>query len=224
MSYKYMLFDFDGTVADTVPLIMETFSYVFTTLTGEDADEKYLLSTIGEPLEKTFDILAPELRSKALELYFEYNKTHLDTGAGIFYNIVRAISSVRSKGVFTGLVTSKRYESAYHTIRQFELEQYFDIIIVREDTIKHKPHPDPVLEALKRLDQTFGSCVSSEPEQVLFIGDSIHDLLSARSAGTRTAVVGWTRMDKDYLRAAKPDHWIDDPYDLIRMCEKGGVG
>ena len=223
MPYKYVLFDFDGTIADTIPLIMETFRYVYIKLTGKAADERFLLSTIGEPLERAFEPLSSDLRSRALAEYFAYNKSHLRSGAGIFYGIVKAVAEIRKKGIYTGLVTSKRHESAFQTIEQFGLTDHFDVIIVREDTIRHKPFPDPVLEAVRRITAISGCRQQPEPESFLFVGDSIHDLIAARAAGVDTAIVGWTMMEPDPIREAGPDHWIEDPFDLVKMCDTGGT-
>ncbi|MDD2392438.1 MAG: HAD hydrolase-like protein [Eubacteriales bacterium] len=218
MLYKYFLFDFDGTVADTVPLIMETFRHVFKVSGGEPVSDDYLLSTIGEPLEKTFDVLPRELRQGALEEYFAYNRSHLDHGVGIFYRLIRAIEEIKDIGGVTGLVTSKRHESAFHTIEQFGIGYLFDQITVREDTSRHKPHPDPVLEAIRRISEKTGNRNDIILNEVLFVGDSIHDLVSAKRAGTHTAIVDWTHMDRSVLIEAAPEHWIKDPSELVEMC------
>jgi pyrophosphatase PpaX len=215
--YKCFLFDFDGTIADTIPLIMETFAHVFKTLTGQEGDRDFLLSTIGEPLEKTFSVLDEDLRDKALQEYFKYNRTHLEFGVGVFADIIKSIYSLKRQGAVTGLVTSKRYESAFFTIRQFELENMFDVIVTRENTQKHKPDPEPIIEAFRQIQGKYPEKNFDFPEEAIYIGDSIHDLKSAQSAGAGTGIVDWTYMDKRSLKESGPDHWIVSGQEILNL-------
>lgn len=217
--YKYVLFDFDGTVVDTIPLIMETFKYVFITLTGKEADNDYLLSTIGEPLEKTFSILDISQQNMALEHYFEYNKTRLKYGVGIFNGMFQTIKQIKSQGGITGLVTAKRFSSAIITIKQFELEELFDVIITRESTKRHKPLPDPIFEGLRQIKNKFPELENISTDQTIYIGDSIHDLKSAKAAKVAAGIVDWTYMNKKILRECDPEHWIYSPQEIIELCE-----
>lgn len=217
-SYSVVLFDFDGTIADTVPLIMESFQHVFIALTGSEADEKFLLSTIGEPLERTFRILDESQRAKAMQLYFDYNETALESGVGIFLGIRSMLERIRSIGAYTAIVTSKRLCVAAFTINQFGLGEYFDISIAKESTSRHKPFPDPIFKALESIEQEFDLGEPIEKTDVLFVGDSIHDLRCARNANVDIAIVDWTYMDKKELRSEKPEHWICNAEDIVGLC------
>jgi len=196
---------------------METFKHVFNTLTGKEADRDFLLSTIGEPLEKTFSILDEELQEIALQEYFKFNRTHLEYGVGVFTGIVKSIRVLKGRGAVTGLVTSKRYESAFFTIRQFELEDMFDVIVTRENTEKHKPHPDPVTEALRQIQDKYPKKGFDFPKEAIYIGDSIHDLKSAQNAGAGAGIVDWTCMDKELLKAGGPDHWFVSAQEILNL-------
>lgn len=217
-SYSVILFDFDGTIADTVPLIMESFQYVFVTLTGTEADEKFLLSTIGEPLERTFRILDEPLRAEAMQLYFKYNEAALESGVGIFIGIRQMLDRIRSVGSYTAIVTSKRLSVASFTIEQFGLAPYFDVTITRENTQRHKPYPDPIFKALEDIRAMFALEDPIDRKDVLFVGDSIHDLRCARNACVDAAVVDWTYMDKEELRSDHPAHWIYSAEEIAGLC------
>lgn len=218
-SYSVVLFDFDGTIADTVPLIMESFQYVFTLLTGAPGDPQYLLSTIGEPLERTFLVLPEDQREEAMHLYFRYNEEKLASGVGLFIGMVGMLESIRRTGACTGIVTSKRRSVASFTIDQFGLGGYFDVSITKESTVRHKPHPDPILKALEDLGQKFGLRTPIDRSDVLFVGDSIHDLRCARNAGVDVAMVDWTYMDKEVLRGEKPEHWVMTAGEIAAMAK-----
>ncbi len=217
-TYGVILFDFDGTIADTVPLIMESFQHVFRTVTGSSADERFLLSTIGEPLERTFRFLDEGRKAEALRLYFEYNEKALASGVGVFLGIPAMLARIRAAGARTAIVTSKRLSVTQFTLRQFGLDPLFDVTVTRESTARHKPFPDPVDKALEVIGERFSPGEEVDRQDALFIGDSLHDLLCARNAGVDIAIVDWTYMDKDELRRNRPDHWVYHADDIAGLC------
>ena len=93
------------------------------------------------------------------------------------------------------------------------MEQYFDVVITVEDTDKCKPDPEPVRVALERL--------GSKPEEAVMIGDSVFDVLCARGAGVKTAIVGWAVafFDKDKACENAPDYVIEKAWDLLDILE-----
>ena len=93
------------------------------------------------------------------------------------------------------------------TIDLLELGGYFDIMVFREDTERAKPHGDPLVEAAKRAGIT-------DMSRVLYVGDAIPDILSARDCGADFALVGWTKMPKNELEALEPDYIVDIPVRL----------
>lgn len=209
--YSTLLFDFDGTLMDTVPSIIESYQHTYRTLTGEPGDVSRILSTIGEPLERGFDAFEPTLRKTAMEVYLKHNREKLDTSVGVFLGIIPALIALKAKNVNLGIVTSKRLESAKRTLDYFEMGSYFDVLITKESTVRHKPAPDPIIKAMEELK-------AKNPRNTLYIGDSIHDLLCARNAEVDIAIVEWTYMDKAVLKAENPTYWIRRAQDLVDLA------
>jgi len=217
-AYKTLLFDFDGTLVDTIPQILDSFQYVYMEITGDRVSEDEILETIGQPLENSFDKLDETLRAKAIDLYIEHNISRLANGVGIFLGIKPMLEELKSKNINIGIVTSKRMKSAKVTATQFEIYQLFDVFITKDDTLRHKPYSDPIEKAIEVLNNTKDIRHKVCKETTLFIGDSIHDLECARNAGIDIAIVDWTRMDKNKMKQAKPDYWIYKTADLINLC------
>ena len=208
MRYDIVLYDFDGTLADTVPVILQSFQNAFLEVTGHEEDETFLLSTIGLPLMSAFrDYKDPQVLQNLHDVYVRENKKLLASSARIFEGVVDGLAAVRDMGVRQGIVTSKRRDAALFTIRQFGIESFFDTIITREDTQIHKPNPEPILMAMKKMGIT-------DVSRVLYVGDSIHDLRCAANAGVDSAAVNWTYMPKHELAAEKPVFWLDRLTDL----------
>lgn len=207
-----VLFDFDGTLMDTIPLIVETFQYVFRRHLGHPGDEAEILASIGMPLESFFASWPDDLAQEMLQTYLTYNAGHLQTGIAIFRGVPELLASLRERGLLLGIVTSKRMRSLGPTLDQFGLREYFDLLLTKEDTARHKPHPEPLQVAMQRLGL-------ADPSRVIYVGDSIHDLTCAVNAGCQPVMVGWTRMPQQPLRAAHPAIWLDRASDLLQYLE-----
>ena len=195
LRYPVVLFDLDGTLLDTVPFILESHQHAWIAHTGRPHDPGRILATIGIPLERSYDDADPALRAAMQATYLAYNKAGNDTHIGIFTGVPRMLDGLARLGVRTGLVTSKRREITERCLRLFDLQDRFGLVVCKEDTARHKPHPDPIHHAMERLGET-------DPTRVLYVGDSVHDLQAARNAGCPGAMVGWSRIDVHLLDAA----------------------
>ena len=195
-----ILYDLDGTIQDSVPLIVESFRKSYEIVLGEctrSVDD--LKSYIGRPLRDSFERHDKETADKLTEAYLEYNLKRMKEGAiTLFPGVADGLAKIRELGYKQGIVTAKRRSSAMVTIEQLDLEKYFDIMVFGEDTKQSKPHGDPLIEAAKR----FGT---DDMSRILYVGDASSDLLCARDCGASFALVGWTMMPKDELMKLGPD-------------------
>ncbi|MBN1775151.1 MAG: HAD-IA family hydrolase [Clostridiales bacterium] len=207
LKYDAVLYDFDGTLVDTIPLIVKCFHIAFEEVLGERKDEKEILSTIGLPLWTAFRDYDEDTQKKLHDAYLRANELYLPTDVRIFPGIQEGLDVVARKGVLQGVVTSKRREPAIFTMKQFGLEKYFSVVVSREDTIEHKPAPAPLYLAAEQLGL-------EDMTRILFVGDSIHDLICAENAGVDSAAVDWTYMPKDQLRSLSPKYWVDNLSEL----------
>ncbi|MDD2374310.1 MAG: HAD-IA family hydrolase [Eubacteriales bacterium] len=206
---KAVLFDMDGTILDTVPLIVESFQYTYYKHTGQYREDQDIIATIGLPLEKVFSEFAPGLREEMFQTYISHNVKLLPSHIGLFLGMPSLFANLKAAGIKLGIVTSKRIDSANRSIEPFHLDEYFEFILAKEDTSRHKPDPEPLLLAMSKLGVT-------DSDSVVYVGDSIHDLRCAQNAGCKSVVVDWTYMNKDELRAADPDLWLEKAEDLLK--------
>ena len=204
--YDLVLYDLDGTLQDSIPLIMESMKACYDiVLGGTDRTDEDLMSYIGKPLTDTFRMHDEETQKRLVEAYLDYNCSRMKQNViPIFPGVYDFLSKIRSSGVKQGIVTSKLEESAMITIDLLELGQYFDDMVFREATERAKPHGDPLVEAARRLG-------INDMSRVLYVGDALPDLLSARDAGCDFALVGWTKMQKEDLMSHKPDYLVEVP-------------
>ena len=207
--YDLVLYDLDGTLWDSIPLIMECYKKAYdVVLGGTDRSDDDLQSYIGRPLGDTFSMHDDETRDKLVKTYLEINCARLKENAiPIFPGVYDFLAKIRTSGVKQGIVTSKRESSAMITIDLLELEGYFDVKVFREATERAKPHGDPLIEAARRAGIT-------DMSRVLYVGDAVPDVLSAHDAGTDFALVGWTKMSREELDSLGPDYVIEVPEQL----------
>lgn len=90
---------------------------------------------------------------------------------------VEEVIETLSKDYLLAIVTNRLQESIYRFPRLAKLEKYFKVVVSCEDTINHKPHPEPLLLAAKKL--------RVMPEECIYIGDAESDLKAARAAGMK---------------------------------------
>lgn len=207
MRYDAVLYDFDGTLVDTVPMILSCFHKAFMEVTGHTEDEAFLLSTIGLPLAYAFSGYEPAVRESLYEEYQKENTRLLSTSVHVFDGVMDGLGLLRTMGVRQGVVTSKKRETALFSMRQFDMDSFFEVLITREDTEIHKPNPEPIFLAMRKLE-------ISDVSRVLYVGDSVHDLRCAGNAGVDSAAVNWTYMPINELAAEKPTYWLDRLTDL----------
>jgi len=146
-----VLFDLDGTLVDSLDLIVACFDHTYRTHLGATLPRAAIVSTIGRPLLATLEDSAPGRGSALFATYSAYHDVHHDDLLRPFPRALDAVRSLHARGLPLGVVTSKRDASARRALRRFDVEPLFPVVVALEDTVRHKPAPDPLLEGARRL-------------------------------------------------------------------------
>lgn len=201
-----ILFDLDGTLLNTVPLILASHRHTFQKVLGWVPDDQAILATIGEPLLTTFSRYG-QAGEAMMDEYINWSVPRTASHCHVFEGLVPMLETLREGGFLTGVVTARRCDGLAVCLEAFDLTAYFHVLVCAEDTDRHKPDPAPLLLAMDRLGV-------QEAGKVLYVGDTIYDLASAQAAGCHFAAAGWTAMDKDELDLMGPDFWLEDLAEL----------
>ena len=211
-----VLFDLDGTLIDSVRLILDSYHHTLACHGQEPRPDDFWLAGLGTPLRVQFQQWAedPARLEAMIGTYREYNLTHHDARVTAYPGVVEMVRAIRRNGYRTGLVTSKNTPGALRGLRLIGIEEEIELIIGADDVEHPKPHPEPVTLALARLGVAASSAV--------YVGDSIHDMESGRAAGVETAAVLWGPFGRAHLEGTAPDHWLEAPADLLRLLMSEG--
>ena len=200
-----VLFDFDGTLVDTTEMIHQSMRHATSSVLGrEDIPRETLLANVGQPLPRQMELIDTENAESLLEAYRSHHERHHDALIREFPGVEESLSRLRSAGIKVAVVTSKRRVSVEMALEIFPgLRNVVDRFVTMEDTTHHKPHPEPLLRALKLLG-------SIPKERAAYVGDSPFDVEAAKAAGLTSVAVSWGAFSEDALRASGPDHLVPD--------------
>ena len=206
LRWPVVLFDLDGTLADTIGLIVASYNHAFRTVMGTERDEAEIRSWIGRPLVESFAAVAPEHAEELDRVYREWNIANTERLLRAYPGVSALLTDLDHAGARTGVVTSKRRETALLAMRGVGIEGLAPLLATLEDTERHKPLPDPLLHGMRAL--------GAEPAECVYVGDAAVDVAAARAAGMAAIGVSWGAVDAAALEAAGPDAVVDTVEEL----------
>ena len=206
-----VLFDLDGTLIDSIRLILDSYHHTLAAHGMPPRTDEDWLRGVGTPLNVQFAEWRDDMGKleAMVATYREYNLAHHDRMVTVYPGVVAAIGAIRAAGRRTGLVTSKNRQGALRGLTLVRLEAMMDVLVCADEVTNPKPHPEPVEKAVALL--------GADPGTTVYVGDSIHDLVSGRAAGVRTAAALWGPFGRSHLEGAAPDYWLERPGDLITL-------
>lgn len=200
-----ILFDLDGTLADSISLIMRCYRHTMLVHLGYEPPDELWRRGIGTPLDVQLAAFArtDSERIAMRETYRAFQHTIHDRLVRPYPGVVDGLAALGRRGLRMAVVTSKGREMAERTMRVCGLDRLFHAVITADDVSRGKPDPEPVLKALDRL-------ASREARRVLFLGDAPMDVEAGRAAGVRTAAATWGAFSAEALLRARPDYVFRD--------------
>ncbi len=196
-----LLFDLDGTLIDSIELLLLCMEHAFEGHHRAPTRAQWTAG-IGTPLRAQLGEWCDDDAQVAglVERYRAFQDLHLERLTTPYEGVVSLLEWARGEGHATALVTSKGRGMTARSLAHVGLGEAFDAIVTYEDTERHKPEPEPVLYALER--------VGIPPERAIFLGDSPHDMHSGRAAGVCTAAALWGPFSREELAPAHPTWWL----------------
>jgi pyrophosphatase PpaX len=211
MTIRTVLFDLDGTLIDSLRLILDSYHHTLAQHGFPARTDTEWLKGVGTPLRVQLADWQddPGTLEAMIATYREYNLEHHDRMVTVYPGVLDSVREIKARGLQTGLVTSKNRHGALRGLSLVGLEALMDMLVCADEVTNPKPHPEPVLKAV--------SLLGADPATTVYVGDSVHDMNSGRAAGVLTAAALWGPFSRDQLESTKPDYWLETPADLVRL-------
>lgn len=206
-----MLFDLDGTLLDTVELIVQSYQHTFRECLNHEVPREEILRNLGLtlPAHLALYVSDPSRVEEMVGVYRAFNLANHDRLARLFPGVAETLAELARSGVPMAVVSSKAKATVLRGLALFDLTSRFKVVVGLEDCERHKPHPEPVLLAADRL--------GIAADRLLMIGDSPADIEAGRAAGSRTVAVAWSRLPWPDLLASHPDLVLQRMEDLLAL-------
>src|SRR3989454_7637460 len=195
--FPVVLFDLDGTVVDSGAIILASMRHATREVLGREYSDEELMQTVGGPgLEAQMHALAPDQVERLVDVYRAHNEPlhgELEACAGMEDVLVR----LHEEGRRLGVVTAKRRATVELAFARVPLGHLFETVVGGDETERHKPDPEPLLLAARRM--------NANPSETAYVGDSPFDMRAARAAGMHAVAVTWGRIhDRTILEREEP--------------------
>lgn len=210
-----VIFDLDGTLADTIPLLLASMRAAYTAIGGEIPGDRAWLQGMGTPLRAQFmkwergDVDRVEA---LIAVYRDFQVNNLAAYVKEYDGVAGLVRALQAGGHPIAIATGKGDYMARITLRQVDLLEPFDVIIGAEHTTRHKPEAEPLLLAAERLGVPAAGA--------LYIGDAPNDVLAARAAGMVDVWAAWGPFTPEELAECTPAHVVRHPMDVLALIHR----
>lgn len=212
---KIVILDFDGTLADTKPVIVNTFHRTLSAMHLPPHTDAEIAATIGLPLLEAFPLLEPMSAAMAQACTDCYRRIFEDVnrelGVPMFPHVAATLRQLHARGLLLTIATSRGHQSVCQFIHTFHLNHIISYVVGAEDVTLAKPHAEPVSKTLAHF--------YLEPADAVVVGDTHFDILMGRNAGCATIGVTYGNGSRQSLMQAGADAIADHFEQIADMIQ-----
>jgi pyrophosphatase PpaX len=213
---KALLLDLDGTVVDTHELIFQSYDHAMRSHCGCEGSRQILQQCTGLHLHDIFAAslehfgvpASDQLLAESVAIYRDHLRAN-EAAVSTFPGMRNALVELVRRGWRLGIVTTKPREGAHTHLQSQDLTDLFEVVITGDQCANLKPHPEPFLKGLEAL--------GVDSRNAIGVGDSEHDIRSARAAGLMTVAACWGTLSREKLLEAGPDIVAERPVELLAL-------
>jgi phosphoglycolate phosphatase len=202
-AYELVIFDWDGTLMDTIGKIVSCMQNVAQELILPIPSEQQIRDVIGLSLPKIMPILFADHQNheQIIDCYRRHHVANVHP-TPLFEGVESLIRSLHAGGYQLAVATGKGREGLDNVLARTGLGQYFHATRCADDA-ESKPHPEMLFSLLTHFDVA--------ADRAIMIGDSIHDLTMAKNAGMASIGVSYGAHNQSRLQALNPRAIVDKP-------------
>lgn len=181
MKFKNFVFDLDGTLIDTELSCLKNWQFTLEQI-GKKYSLEHLKGIMGLPIPEATKKLDIKI-GESFEADWIKNYSRFSKDMNFFDGIKEMLAGLKEKGINLGIVTSRKKEEYTNFFKDFSLEKMFSTIVCADDTVKHKPNPEPLFKYME--------LTKSKPQECIYIGDMPADIACARAAKVKSGIAAW---------------------------------
>lgn len=218
--YKLAIFDFDGTLVDSAPGIVDVMEQVVNEykLPSEIYEQWRVL--VGVPLMRQMEIIFPDrpvdFHTEVCNRFRAIYDTRVIELCPPFPGLEEVLCKLRENNVDMSIASSKRRNIIEPVLEHLKLSNFFRLVVGQQDVSNHKPHPESV--------HIIASCFETPSHEVVVIGDSSYDMEMARLAGVDGIGVTTGIHTREVLATADPKHIVGSLQDVLPLILNGRNG
>lgn len=200
MTIRGLIFDFDGTLADTLPLCIRAFRSSIEPRLGRSVTDAEIIATFGPSEEGTINALIPAAFDEGVAAYLSHYEAYHPDYPDLLPGVHSLLTDLQAKAIPLGLVTGKGPHSAALSLAFYQVAPFFSAFgygdVQGGNKAKH----------IRRILAEW----QLNPADVLYVGDAPSDIIACREAGVPIAAAAWaSTADSMALEALKPDVLFD---------------
>lgn len=205
VKYAAIVWDMDGTLVDSLPVIYEAFSEMLRHYGREPVSLEWMRERVGHPFGETMKLvgLGDDARAYYRDVYFSLWEKHKP-----FDGVVETLKTIHGK-IPMVIVSNKSREGMKRTLAPWDGEKWFDLLICEDDVENPKPHPE-AFSLVQKFWKKEGKPL--DPSDVIMVGDTLIDSLFAKNVGMDFAYASW-----GYGRVDQPQYRLTTPSDLVSL-------
>jgi len=209
---KGIIFDLDGTIADTLPLCINAFRIAIEPLAGKSISDEEIIATFGPSEEGTIMALIPEHYEQGVEDYLQFYEVLHNHCPAPFDGIIELLDYLQAHNIRIAMVTGKGGKSTEISLNQFGIKEYFSIIETGS------PQGAIKAECIERVLTEWNDLAKNE---VVYIGDAPSDIIASRKAGIPVVSAVWAETaDAEKLKPLHPDEMFYSISELSAWVKK----
>lgn len=215
-----IIFDLDGTLMNTLDDLHDSVSYALREAglapNPKQDTRRYLGNGVRNLVNRSVEQACPmadeALKERVFETFRAYYVAHSMDKTAPYEGIPEMLKECKKRGFFTAIVSNK-LDPAVKDLHKAFFADSIDVAIGETPTVKRKPAPDMVDEAIRQLSLLHGRSI--EKSECIYVGDSEVDLQTAKNSDLPCIAVSWGFRDRDYLVEQGAKTIIDCPDELF---------